>query len=173
MPKVHLVDQLYDSNAKHTVHCAGVKKRKSSTCSGDDWSCSLERRCDQFLDDFSSRSPRTRSSSSSGKLNIIIHHPQDKILVSRSDNLPGPGSPGWLNLSHFPHLLQGDLDHVAQDENCVRDLQDDDEDDPENEVDSVVVQLIPTMTNSHPGRFLSLMLLVGMCCKEISDILRL
>ena len=123
-----MVHKVHDKNAKHTAHSAGVKKRKSGNCSGDDWSCSLERRCDQFLDDFSSRSARTTSSSSSGKLNIIIiHPPQDKILVSRSDNLPGPGSPGWLNLSHFPHLLQGDLDHVAHDEYCVQDLQDDDD----------------------------------------------
>ena len=127
MPKKYLVDQVHDNNAKHTAHCAGVKKRKSGNCSGDDWSCSLERRCDQFSNDNSSRSPRTTSSSSSGKLNIIIHHPQDKILVSRSDNLPGPGSPGWLNLAHFPHLLQGDFDHGALDENSVWDLQEDDD----------------------------------------------
>ena len=152
MPKVHLVDQLYDCTANHTEHCAGVKKRKSSTCSGDDWSCSLERRCDQFSNDISSRSPRTTSSSSSGKLNIIIHPPRDKILVSRSDNLPGPGSPGWLNLSHFPHLLQGDLDHVTRDETCVRNLQDDDDD---------------------PEEWSSGLLLVGICFTEISDISRL
>merc|ERR1712115_767061 len=26
-----------------------------------------------------------------------------KIILHRSDDLPGPGSSGWLNLSHFPH----------------------------------------------------------------------
>ena len=101
MPKVHLVDQLYDSNAKHTVHCAGVKKRKSSTCSGDDWSCSLERRCDQFSDDFSSRSRRTTSSSSSGKLLIIIIFMLKIIFLS-------PGVTTFLALV----LLAGSTSHT-------------------------------------------------------------